>query len=412
MATTEWVTNDKARKITFLRSIQSASTRASRADLAVSYVVISGWELMEPLLKSIESGNVRMLVTDQFEFTQPDALRRALKAGVRVKHYDGQDGRIYHPKVYLFRGTHHNSAIVGSANLSESGLKKGVEAGVATHASVIINPMRRWFDKLFNDTKRSKDVDERFLQDLDRQWRLRAAARARVRLRGANVRRKTTPEIIEVLEDLFATDRATAELAIGTLGFDQAGNNVRNLNRALEVLARYPKINSKEKSELHLLGFVRNGALTQLGARARRCKTESGLARIWCGWVASQSDSKLQETKNERLPSFKRAAKRFWQLKPDVREFSLSHLLETKERPVLKTIELLCNGNNMVRQLTLNEIKRLAPYVTSTKSLTEFLAKRVRAYNDNKGSRSWKSGDRGIILRAWRNVTGRAATRS
>lgn len=403
----KWVTNVVHQRTTFLKTIRLALSEAVAVDIAVSYALLSGWELLEPLLREIKEGKVRMLITDQFALTQPEALRRALAAGVQLRSYGG---RTYHPKVYLFYGRsgRPNIAILGSANLSESALRTAVEAGVSTTDRRLLAQLMGWFNELFGDTKNGSEVDDAWLHEFDRVWE--KAAAARVRASGRQPRRRdrawrpgeVSPENGGVLEDVFATIRTP----IGVLSFDHAGNNVRNLDRALKVLARYPELSDKERSELHLLGFLRDGKLTDLGKKAIGCRTVGRLAKEWCRWLARQSDANLRGL-NPRLASFKRAATRFWRLKPEVSEFFLQNLRSPRQRELLQTIELLCNGGSVVRQLSLGRLKLLGPRIMSARGFGNFVAKRVTEYQRNKGSRSWDSEDRGTVLIAWREITKR-----
>ncbi len=411
IAITKWVTNDAKQKITFLQSIQAVLNEALAVDIAVSYAQLSGWELLEPMIQRIPTGGVRMLITGQLAITQPEALRRALAAGVRLRNYDG---RIYHPKVYIIYGAagQPSTAILGSANISESALTTSVEAGISTTDPRLLKQMRVWFDDLFDDAEHSSDVDDALLKKLDLLWKRAAARRVRAggrqRTPPARPRRadEISPENNEVLEDLFATIRAP----IGILSFDHAGNNVRNLDRARDVLIRYPNLSNKERSELHLLGFLKNGKLTALGRRARSRKTVDAFAKEWCGWVARQTDADLRIL-NVRLASFKKAATQFWNLRPEVSKFFLQNLRSSRQRVLLQTIELLCNGSSVARQLSLNQLKLLAPMIMSADGFSTFVAKRVHEYQDNKGSRSWSSEDRRTVLTAWRDVTRRGRAR-
>ena len=158
-AVTKWVANDLKQNTSVLKVIQSTLSKASGVDIAVSYALLSGWELLEPALGRLASGRVRMLVTGQLAITQPQALRRALETGVQLRIFDG---RIYHPKVYLFygEGGRRDTAIVGSANISESALTTSVEAGVSTTDRGLVRQMSGWFDELFNDAKYSTVVDD------------------------------------------------------------------------------------------------------------------------------------------------------------------------------------------------------------------------------------------------------------
>jgi HKD family nuclease len=404
-----WVTNDLDQKATFFQTIDAALVDASAVDIAVSYVAVSGWELLKRPLGRLD--NVRMLITSQFSITQPEALRRAIAARVRVRNYDGD--RVYHPKMYLVYGSNGNPnvAILGSANLSESALTTAVEAGISTTNRTLLKQLQSWFQELFEDQDHCRDVDDTALKELERSWARAAARRILAQASATPPTQRAQksvlpPENIDVLEDLFATIRAP----IGILSFDHAGNNVRNLLRALEVLHRYPRLTEKEKSELHLLAFLSDeGRLTKLGETARRCTTEQSLATVWCRWVAAQAESDLQR-RNSRLASFKRAATQFWRLTPEIRTFFFENLGSVRQRPLLQTIELFCNGSSVVSRISLDQLRSLAPIVTAPKGLTKFLEDCVREYHRNKGSRSWASKDRLTMLTAWRNVTRRSSS--
>jgi hypothetical protein len=343
-----------------------------------------------------------MLITDQLSITQPEALRRALSIDVQVRNYEG---RVYHPKVFLFYGAERrpSAAVLGSANLSESGLTTAVEAGVVTTEPRLLSQLRQWFVQLFTDLEHTVAVDTVLLRKMQAAWQRAAATRARERVRQPRIvsrkRKGVTPEERDVLDDLFAG----IQLPIGVLSFDHAGNNVRNLQRARDVLRRYPNVNGKERSELHLLGFVAEGNLTELGEEAVSAKGVAELARVWCGWIARTPASELART-NERLASFKRAATGFWRLRREVRDFFFGNLRAPKRRRVLQTIELLCNAGDVVRGFSLDDVRRLAPLVMNGGDFGDFVGKRVREYQLNKGARSWDTDDRRTVLLAWTRV--------
>jgi hypothetical protein len=104
------------------------------------------------------------------------------------------------------------------------------------------------------------------------------------------------PKDLDTLEDVFAT----IQLPIGLLNMDYAGNNVRNIAKAREVLATPARASGKQQSELKLLGFMRGGSLTDRDECAlRRSGTCAGRGQlnIWiicisllymgCGFVAN-----------------------------------------------------------------------------------------------------------------------------
>lgn len=117
---------------------------------------------------------------------------------------------------------------------------------------------------------------------METRWRSAAAARARNRLRFRREAPVPTapvaPEDIDTLEDVFAT----IQLPIGLLNIDYGGNNIRNISFAREVLADPTHASSKNRSDLKLLGFMREGRLTELGRRAARARTNEQVAVLWC----------------------------------------------------------------------------------------------------------------------------------
>ncbi len=406
----QFVVNDPGQGTNFFNTLRQLMRQASALDIAVSYVQVSGWELIEPLIAKIEPLGIRLLLTDQFAITHPEALRKALKRGIQIRNYGGS--RIYHPKVYLVydAGGRPKSAIVGSANISESGLSMGVEAGVVISDPYTLEELKNWFEQLFTDNKHTTAIDRESLNRFDRIWHLAAAKRVKIE----QIARKRLPKPIEeivpspgevqILEDLFST----IGLPIGILSIDHARNNVRNLTRLLEVLKRYPEVHSKERSELRLLGFVKENTLTELGNSARNCRTEKALAETWCNWVLHVWDSELEHI-NPRIVSFKRAARQFWKLRQQVREFFFGNLRSKEQRPVLQTIELLCNGSNVVRKLSLSDFVALSSVIMKAQQLPTFLQKPILEYQSNKGSRSWESDDRKTMLSAWQRMAKKQA---
>ncbi|HAF14165.1 MAG TPA: hypothetical protein DCK99_10810 [Blastocatellia bacterium] len=385
--------------IAFRRDILAAIRNAHSVDIAVSYLQMSGWFMLRRDLERIPPAQVRILTTDQMNITQPAVLNAALRSGIQIRCYRGS--RVYHPKVYLIHGVTKSKgiAILGSANISGSGLENGIEAGIQISDPVFFKRLTRWFDVLFRDPA-AQEIDERFVEEYEKRWK--RAARARVPLRriaqirgGPDV--EPTPEDLDTLDDAFST----ITLPVGTLGFDHAGNNIRNLSRLLNVMARYPKIGLKETSELHLLGFMRDGKLSPLGVKVKRCRTATAAAKLWCSWVKRTPDAVL-DALNSRLRSFKRAAKRFWRLKPEVRNFFLREITNPDERETLQAIELCCNGSEVVESLLINDFRAMAPFMLSGAKLSEFITRAVADYLSNKGSRSWTSDDRRIVLTSWR----------
>lgn len=400
----QFIANQWLSELSFLSVLKRVLGTASAVDMAVSYLKVSGWELLEGELSRMSAENVRMLVTDQFAFTHPEAVRKALTCGILLRNYIGS--KVYHPKVYIAYNAARRpiAAVVGSANISDSGLRGGIEAGIVISDAEVLRGLKAWFDELFADRVNTSTIDEAQLKKMDRLWKDLATKRieAERKIRGRRPRPAETngpsPGDLDTLEDILST----VKLPIAILSIDQAGNNVRNLKRLLDVLQRYPKITGKERSELHLLGLMEGGDLTHIGNKARKCKTERHLAETWCGWVKVQKEVKLKAV-NPRIANFRRAAEQFWKLRGKVRNFFLKNLRSKSHRKVLQAIELLCNGSDIVSNLSLSDFEALAPVIARSGKL-EGLGPIV-AYMENKGSRSWSEEDRKTILSAWQKVS-------
>jgi superfamily II DNA or RNA helicase/HKD family nuclease len=104
---------------------------ARQVDLAVAFALQSGVALLEPYLEDLlaRGGEVRLVVGDYFDVTEPSALRRLmdLEGGIEQFVYESSGGS-FHPKAWVFRGADGaGSAIVGSSNLTRTALTDGVE---------------------------------------------------------------------------------------------------------------------------------------------------------------------------------------------------------------------------------------------------------------------------------------------
>jgi len=273
----------------------------------------------------------------------------------------------------------------------------------------VLSTLNRWFDDLFE--RRSAVFTPERLREMEVRWRSAAAARARNRLR---IRRRlpapaavlptpAEPEDIDTLEDVFAT----IQLPIGLLNMDYAGNNIRNIDKAREVIANANRASGKQQSELKLLGFMREGRLSELGRRAALARTNEQFARLWCRWLRQTPDAEL-EAINSRLLVAKRVFPQFWRLQQDVRNYFLRNADEAPNRgdlrTLLQTIELLCNARDVVHELTLDEMQTLSRLLQQRNRLPPFIRPEIESYFDNKGTRGWNTDDRRVVPNAWREA--------
>ncbi len=143
--------------------------RFDRVDLVVSFIMGSGLELVADSLDDALSRGVRarVLTTDYLNITDAHALLRLLdlcdtapeRVAVRVFH---DDATSFHPKGYLFWSSAGDaaSAVVGSSNLSASGLAGGIEWNVVTSD---VGQMRRAFEALW-EAPRSRPLTREWLR--------------------------------------------------------------------------------------------------------------------------------------------------------------------------------------------------------------------------------------------------------
>jgi hypothetical protein len=346
---------------------------------------------------------MRLVCTDQLGITQPAAVERALQSGVQIRNYSG--GAVYHPKVYLAhdRNLRPTRFLLGSANLSTSAFNTSVEAGLLSDDRTGLVTLRNWFDHLFDQRTEAFTPDR--LREMEIKWRQAATQCTQNRLR---TRRALVfppgarplpvgPEDLDALEDVFAT----IQLPIGLLNMDYAGNNVRNLAKVREVLARPAGASGKQRSELKLLGFMDQGNLTALGRAAAGAGTNEAVARLWCRWLQDTPDAELMAI-NEKLLVAKRVFPQFWRLQPEVREYFLANAQAPADRRTLQTIELLCNARELVQELSLEDMRTLSALLDHPQRLPLAIQGEIADYFGNKGTRSWSEADRRTVPEAWR----------
>ncbi len=110
--------------------IESGLERAATFYALVAFVRLSGISsLLSTLQKFVQAGGeVKLLTGDYLYVTEPEALEAIWKLGPDVEaRLWRSHGRSFHPKAYLFDSDESAEVIVGSSNLSLSGLTSGIE---------------------------------------------------------------------------------------------------------------------------------------------------------------------------------------------------------------------------------------------------------------------------------------------
>ena len=146
-----------------LVDVVTAHGNIDRADLVVSFVMVSGLRVLQPVFDQIldREGQIRIIATDYLGVTEQAALGQLLR---RVADTTGRfraklfraGPTSFHPKGYLFSSATDGQiafAFVGSANASRSGLVEGAEWTLETGDSATVTEARRRFDALWDDPR-------------------------------------------------------------------------------------------------------------------------------------------------------------------------------------------------------------------------------------------------------------------
>jgi hypothetical protein len=125
--------------------------------------------------ENIRAGIELMDQTDESEALVKILVRMIEEKKLKVRVYT--KGRM-HAKAYIFDYRHdgryeHGIAIVGSSNLTISGVTHNTELNIVVHGNDNHGELVRWFDELWNE---SQDFDDALMQEMQQSW---AAALAR-----------------------------------------------------------------------------------------------------------------------------------------------------------------------------------------------------------------------------------------
>lgn len=167
-------TGDSKRQL--FPALEKLIAKAKGVEIMVAYTRESGVRLLLPALKvAVEKGvPVTLLTGTDFNLTEPQALyllRSYLGNKVELRFFKGAD-KSFHPKAYFFHMNTHSALIIGSSNLSASGLGESVEWNYCLNSRD--NPQEYdAFYQTFQDIyhRQSILVDDKVLYQYARIWR-------------------------------------------------------------------------------------------------------------------------------------------------------------------------------------------------------------------------------------------------
>lgn len=171
------VTNNEINK-NFLLTLQENLSTCTEYKICVSFVRISGVQLLMDLLAELDSKGVKgqILASTYMNVTQPQALEMLNSfKNIELKVFTSTHDQGFHAKGYLFLNPEENNKekwtiIIGSSNISGAAFKKNVEWNVINNEEVLENNEPGEFAKSvleeFNElweSPYSKDFSDEFL---------------------------------------------------------------------------------------------------------------------------------------------------------------------------------------------------------------------------------------------------------
>jgi len=160
------------RNRTLLDEICSNLDEFNRIYIAVAFVRDSGVNL---LIKKIEQriredAKIFLLFGNDFGISELEAIRQLLDIGVNIKIYSGPN--TFHLKTYIFSNEFETKAIIGSSNISNSGLKEGIEWNISIGSkNENIDSIVNEFERLYN-SEYSIPITESNIDDFSKDFTL------------------------------------------------------------------------------------------------------------------------------------------------------------------------------------------------------------------------------------------------
>ncbi|HOI29809.1 MAG TPA: phospholipase D-like domain-containing protein [Melioribacteraceae bacterium] len=137
---------------------------------ALAFIRQSGVNMLIPFIeKFIERGNsVSIIFANDFGATEAEAIRTLKEVGVKLKYYSNPRTS-FHIKSYIFKKSNYGLAIIGSSNLSASGLSSGKEWNVCVKSDEInFVTILQEYEQLWA-SEYSKDISDQILSKLESQ---------------------------------------------------------------------------------------------------------------------------------------------------------------------------------------------------------------------------------------------------
>ena len=140
---------------------------SDKVDLAVSYLKISGYKLIEDeIIKLVNKGIKIRAIVDldlnlQITDIEPIIKIKKLGSNIGIKVYKTNNNN-FHPKLYIFYNGDKVSIIIGSSNITRGGLINNIEANLFIESEKdddLVKNIMDYFNILWGDSLIPDDIE-------------------------------------------------------------------------------------------------------------------------------------------------------------------------------------------------------------------------------------------------------------
>lgn len=147
----------------------------------VAFAAISGVQTILPQLRKAKSkfNNLKFFVGVDNKGTSKEALEKLLSENIETYIYhDKHENITYHPKLFVFEGAKQTRVIIGSSNLTSSGIKSNIEASIQLdfrtktdkQGNKLLNEIKDYYSDLINlKSINLKKLSTELIDELDKE---------------------------------------------------------------------------------------------------------------------------------------------------------------------------------------------------------------------------------------------------
>ncbi len=162
-------------------AVSFASPKYDTFNGFVAFAAISGVRLLAPYIKKAQENykQIRFFIGVDNRGTSKEALEQLINENIETYIYhDTREYITYHPKLFIFEGEKHTRIIIGSSNLTSSGIKNNIEASIQldfftktdNQGKKVLGEIKEYFEDLLNlSSTKLRLLDSKLLKELESQ---------------------------------------------------------------------------------------------------------------------------------------------------------------------------------------------------------------------------------------------------